>query len=124
MRYLITALVFVIMGCPVVKSEAPVKSVPHSINSGEQCMAQGAMNIRTKRVWDDKEYRHVTTVYGYHGLKIGEVVENILGLHSVRLWLNGPSQKPTHEYPSLEDFTAAWPVSWEIIACYANVREA
>lgn len=124
MRYLITALVFVIMGCPVVKSKAPVKSVPHSINTGEQCMAQGAMHIRTKRVWDDKEYRHVTTVYGYHGLKIGEVVENILGLHSVRLWLDGPSQKPTHEYPSLEDFNKAWPVTWDIIACYANVREA
>lgn len=124
MKYLIVALVFVMMGCPVIRPKAPVKAVPHAINSGEQCMAQGAMHIKTKRIWDDVQYRHVTTIYGYHGLKIGIVVENILGQHWVRLWLNGPSQKPTHEYASLEEFNKAWPVTWEIIACYANVREA
>lgn len=113
-------LLLVMAGCAAPHIKPPIS---HSITTTSQCLNQLAMVVRQEAQEDKANRIKVSTYYGHHGLKVGQVVEQRKA-HRVTLWLNGPSSRPTHIYTDLSSFVDAWPMPWSEIICYANVREA
>lgn len=124
MRYLLLAVSLgFLLGCQTTKGLPSVDRSRNEPDSVSSCLNRGTLLVK-KRVQKLPDLDIViTTLYGYHGLKVFELIQAPDGT-TLKLWMEGEHFAPTHVYSSFVEFKRDWPMPITDLVCYANIREA